>query len=61
MNPTAIILIGEILLKYGPIVAQQWQKIFSKEKPTDADWEAIWALTYKSYDQYVAPNPPIPT
>lgn len=54
------LLIGQALMKYGPDVARQIQLLFTKTNPTAADWEAVFALSEKTYDQFVAPLPKVP-
>jgi hypothetical protein len=59
LSPEIILLIGNILLKYGPAVARQIKALFEKDDPTVEDWEAVFALAEKSYDDYVGPRPPV--
>ncbi len=47
MSEELIILIGSILLKYGPEAAAAFVKIFKTTNPTDADWQAVWDLAAK--------------
>jgi hypothetical protein len=54
MNPT-VIIIAEALMKYGPSVARALVEIFKKDDPTAEDWEKVFALAEKSYDDYVPP------
>jgi len=51
------ILITSILLKYGPVVAEEVTVLIHKGDPTLADWQAIFAKV-KTYEQYVAPVTP---
>lgn len=53
MNP-ATLLIAEALIKYGPALAKALIAIFKKDNPTEADWNALFAVAEKSYDDYVA-------
>ena len=46
------IIIAELLLRYGPEVAQKFQAIFATQTPTQAQWDEVWALSRKSFDQY---------
>lgn len=55
MTPELALLIGQILLKYGPTVAQATVEIFQKPAPTPEDWTKVFALARKSYDDYVRP------
>lgn len=49
------ILIASALIKYGPDVAQTIQRMLaSGAPPTQADWDALFAKTRKSYDSYIA-------
>lgn len=48
------ILIASALVKYGPDVAQTIQRMFaSGAPPTQADWDALFAKTRKTYDKYI--------
>jgi len=58
MTPDQIIIIAQILLKYGPATAQAIVELFRKPSPTAADWDAVFAAARKSYDSYVAPKTP---
>ncbi len=42
-----IILIAQILIKYGPQAAAAFVNIFKVKNPTDADWQAVWDLAAK--------------
>jgi hypothetical protein len=57
LSPDIILLIGNILLKYGPAVARAVKALFEKADPTSADWEAVFALSEKPYEDYI--NPPL--
>lgn len=52
MDPATILLIGEILLKYGPSAARAFKDLFTKEDPTDADWQAVWDTAQKPWQEY---------
>ena len=52
MNTTAILIV-QSLIKYGPEVARAIAAIFQKSDPTPAEWEAVFKLAEKSYDDYV--------
>ena len=48
------ILIIELLLRYGPTVAESVQRMLSTGKdPTQAEWDALWAKAQKPYDTYI--------
>jgi len=48
------ILIIELLLRYGPAVAEAAQRMLSTGKdPTQAEWDALWAKAQKTYDTYI--------
>jgi hypothetical protein len=48
------ILILELLLRYGPAVAESAQRMMSTGKdPTQAEWDALWAKAQKPYDTYI--------
>ncbi len=53
MTPELAIIIAQLLLKYGPAVAQSIVEIFHKEAITKEDWDRVFALASKSYDSYV--------
>jgi hypothetical protein len=57
MSATQITLIVELMLRYGPSLARAVQQIFQKQNPTQADWDAVFALADKSYDDYIKPKP----
>ena len=45
------ILILELCLKYGPEFAKLAQQLVTKKEPTQEDWNSLWAIASKSYDQ----------
>jgi len=48
------ILIIELLLRYGPAVAESAQRMLSTGKdPTQSEWDALWAKAQKPYDTYI--------
>ena len=51
MTPAAL-LIAEALLKYGPGAARALATLFSKPEPTLADWEVVFKVTEKTYEDY---------
>ena len=53
MPPEAIVLILQIIAKYGPAFGQKMVEIYHKKDPTLADWTAAFATVDKSYDDYV--------
>lgn len=58
MNPLIALIIGE-LAKQVPTLAIEIMQILTKEKYTDADWDALKAkYSGKTYDQYIAEAPP---
>ena len=57
MTSQQIMLIVELMLRYGPGLARAVQQIFQKQNPTQADWDAVFALAEKSYDDYIKPKP----
>lgn len=59
MTPEMMILVAQILLKYGPVVAEELAVLFHAPDPTLADWQALFAKV-KTYEDYV-PNvvPPL--
>jgi hypothetical protein len=57
MTSQQIMLVVELLLRYGPGMARAVQQLFTKTNPTQADWDAVFALAEKSYDDYIMPKP----
>ena len=55
MNPTTVFIV-QALLKYGPALASALVEIFQKETPTREDWDKVFALAEKSYEDYVTPS-----
>lgn len=58
MTPDQIFLIAQLLLKYGPPLAQAVAELFGKKDVTADDWKPIFALAATPYDQYVKGAPP---
>lgn len=56
MDPQLAIIIAQLLLRYGPGVAEAFVTIFHKQEVTLEDWTALLAKV-KTYDQYVSPTP----
>lgn len=52
---TEIILLA--LVKYGPGFAREVYAMFQKANPAPADWEALFKLAEKTYEDYVRPIP----
>ena len=50
--PTALLIL-ELLLRYGPAVAEAAQQIISKNDPTPDDWQKLFAIASKPYDKYI--------
>ena len=55
MSATAL-LIAQALIKYGPAAARAIAALFKKDEPTMEDWEKVFAIAEKSYDDYVKPK-----
>lgn len=53
MNTTQIILL--LLAKYGPALAAVAYEIAKVETPTAEQWDKLFAMARKSYDDYVKP------
>ena len=53
MNAEMALLIAQLLLKYGPDVARGVSDIFKKDAPTAEDWEKVFKMAEKSYEEYV--------
>ena len=50
---STVVLVAELLLRYGPDVAQTVQGwISSGRQPTSADWAGLFATARKSADEY---------
>lgn len=59
MDPATIALIISYTIKFGIPAGQALVKLFRTPNPTDADWDAMFALSQKSYDDYInGPQPP---
>ena len=39
-----VLLVGQLLVQFGPQVAAEFQKLFSNPTPTQADWDNLFAL-----------------
>ncbi len=52
----AIILIGQLTLKYGPALALKFSELFGKKEVTPDDWKAVFATADKSYESYTGPK-----
>lgn len=48
-------IIAMALVKYGPTLARGLLEIFQKDAPTTEDWERVFALAEKPYEDYVKP------
>jgi hypothetical protein len=46
------IIVAELLLKYGPDVAETFQRWFSGQQPRPDDWARLFALARKTPDEY---------
>lgn len=46
-------IIALALVKYGPQVARAIYDIFNKPSPTQEDWDKVFAMAEKSYEDYV--------
>ena len=58
MNTQLILIIGELLLRYGPGFIEQMIKLFSKNTdPTAEELQALMDLAKKSYKDYVGHDP----
>ena len=53
MKLEVAILIAQALLKYGPVLARELVLLFSKETFTLEDWETVFKVSTKSYEDYV--------
>lgn len=57
MEPATIALIVGTLIKYGPDAAEAIRDLFKKSNPTLDDFDKIFALSRKSYEEYTKPKP----
>jgi hypothetical protein len=48
-------IIALALVKYGPELARALLNLLSVEAPTKEQWEAVFALAEKPYEDYVKP------
>lgn len=51
MTPEMIVLIVQVLIKYGPDAAAAIQKLFQTAAPTQADWDELFSKV-KSFEDY---------
>ena len=58
MNPALIELLIQVLIKYGPAVAQGLSEILHKKDPTREDWNEVFALAATPYGEYINPKDP---
>ena len=56
MNTALIVTIAQYAIKYGIPAAQELIKLFKKADPTVEDWEKVFDLSKKSYEDYVNVN-----
>ena len=47
-----VIVVAELLLRYGPDVAESFQRWFSGQQPKPDDWSRVFALARKTPDEY---------
>lgn len=55
MTPTMVEIIAMALVKYGPGLARELVAIFQNPAPTMDDWNKIFTLAEKPYEDYVKP------
>ncbi len=56
MEIESALVIAQLLLKYGPDVAESVAALFHKTTPPTADeWKAVFAKTRATYEDYVKP------
>lgn len=56
MTPAIAALILQALITYGPTVARSLNELFKKETITPEDWDKIFVLIEKSYEDYTRPK-----
>ena len=49
---STVVLVAELLLRYGPDVAEAFQRWFSGQQPKPDDWAGVFATARKSADEY---------
>lgn len=52
MGPAEVIAVVNILVKYGPGVAQQIVELFKKNDVKPEDWDSVFTLINKDFDSY---------
>ena len=57
LTPEQTNIILQFVLDHGWDIGKQVYSIFTKDEPTQADWDALWALGARSYDSYLAGAP----
>lgn len=50
------VIIAQFAIQFGIPAAQKLVALLNNPNPTQADWDAVWALAAKPYDSYI--NPP---
>ena len=56
MTPAIAALLLEALIKYGPAVAIEINALFKKTVITPEDWDRVFALCAKTYEDYTKPK-----
>lgn len=57
MTPAMIALIAQYALEYGLPAARKLVELFRTPAPTWDQWDDIFALSEKPFDDYVKPTP----
>ena len=52
MNPAIVMLIVEAFIKYGPQLAMKLVELFEKQTVTKEDFDNVFKLAEKSYEDY---------
>ena len=58
MTPSTTELIVLALVKYGPALAKGVYDLFQKADPTKEDFDKLFAIAEKTYEDYVKPTAP---
>jgi hypothetical protein len=56
MSPQLILVVAQLLLKYGVDAARSFVLLFQKGDPTIEDWNALFDKV-KTYEDYAPPVP----
>ncbi len=49
-------MIGQLLIQFGPTVAAGFQKLFTTANPTQDDWDKLFAMAQKPWEDRKPPT-----